>query len=141
MCSRVMIGRCAPVAARLQRAFDRAEADDRQRARGARDDDVEFREAIGQVGEGEGRRVEARAELVRARSAAVGDRHLARLARREVRRGELDHLARADEQHLRLAQVLEQLRREADSRRRHADRVAADLGRGAHFLGDRERAL
>ena len=46
-----------------------------------------------------------------ARRAAVGDREQARLARREVGRRELDHLAGADEQHLGLAQVLEQLRR------------------------------
>ena len=41
-----------------------------------------------------------------------------------MRRRELDHLAGADEQHLGLAQVLEQLRGEAHRGRRHADRVA-----------------
>ncbi len=116
--------------ARLQRALDGTEADDRQRARGARDDDVELGEPCRQVGEREGRRREARAELVGARSQrAVGDRDRARMARREVGRRELDHLARADEQHLGLAQVLEQLRGEAHRGRRHADRMAADLGR------------
>ena len=40
-----------------------------------------------------------------------------------------------------LAQVFEQLRGQPHRRGRHADRVRADLGRGAHFLGDRERAL
>ena len=95
----------------------------------------------GRSARGKGRRRKARAELAGALRAAVGDREQARLARREVGRRELDHLARADEQHLGLAQVLEQLRGEANRRRRHADRVGADLGRRAHFLGDRERAL
>ena len=44
-------------------------------------------------------------------------------------RRELDHLAGADEQDLGLAQVFEQLRRQPHRGRRHADRVAADLGR------------
>ena len=130
-----------PVPARLQRPLDGAQADDRQRAGGARDDDVELGQPRRQVGEREGRRREARAELVGARRAAVRDREQARLAGREVGRGQLDHLAGADEEHLGLAHVLEKLRRQAHRGRRHADRMAADLGRRAHLLGDRERAL
>ena len=40
-----------------------------------------------------------------------------------------------------LAQVFEQLRGQPHRGGGHADRVRADLGGGAHFLGDRERAL
>ena len=73
---------------------------------------------------------EARAELLAALERAVGDRH-ARAAVRAAKcvADELDHLAGADEQHLGLAQVLEQLRGQPHRRRRHADRVRADLGR------------
>ena len=38
-------------------------------------------------------------------------------------------------------QVLEELPGEPNRRGRHADGVRADLGGGAHFLGDREGAL
>ena len=65
----------------------------------------------------------------------------ARRARCEVRCHQLDHFAGADEQHLGLAQILEQLRGQAHRRRGHADRVRADLGGGAHLLGHREAAL
>jgi hypothetical protein len=53
-------------------------------------------------------------------------------------RGQLDHVAGTDEQDLGVAQVLEQLRGESHRRGGHADRVAADLGRTANLLGDRE---
>ena len=82
-----------------------------------------------------------RRELLAALERAVRDRHAFGRARGEMGGRELDHLAGADEQHLRLAQVLEQLGGQAHRRGRHADRMAADLGRAAHFLGDRERAL
>ena len=54
---------------------------------------------------------------------------------------QFDHFAGADKQHLDVAQVFEQLRCEPHRRCRHADRVRANLGRGAHILGDRERSL
>ena len=76
-----------PVAARLQRALDRAQADDRQRARGARDDDVELGQARRQVGQAHRFGAEARGRALSPRSQrAVGDRHRARLARREMGR-------------------------------------------------------
>ena len=72
---------------------------------------------------------------------AVGQRHGQRLAGREVRRRQLDHLAGAHEQHPHLAQVLEQLQRQAHRRRRHAYRMGTDLGGAAHLLGHREGTL
>ena len=50
-----------------------------------------------------------RGELLAALEGAVGDRDGARVLRGEVGGGQLDHLAGADEQHLDLGQVLEQL--------------------------------
>jgi hypothetical protein len=63
------------------------------------------------------------------------------LAGGEVRGHQLDHLAGTHEQQLHLAQVFEQLRGQPHGRRSHADRMGADFGGGAHFLGHRERAL
>ena len=54
---------------------------------------------------------------------------------------ELDHFARADEQHARFRERFEQLRGQSNGCRRHADGVAADLGRRPDFLGDCERPL
>jgi hypothetical protein len=130
-----------PAAARLQRALDGAQPDDRQRARGARDDGVELVQPLRQVGQAQRLRAEAAGELLAALERAVGHRHAARLARREVRGDQLDHLAGADEEHVQLAQVLEQLAGQPHGRGRHADRMRADLGGGAHLLGHREAAL
>ena len=84
---------------------------------------------------------EAAGQLLAALQRAVGQRHRPRLARGEMRRHQFDHLAGAHEQHPDVAQVLEQLRRQAHRRGGHADRVRADLGGGAHLLGHRERTL
>ncbi|OIQ80212.1 hypothetical protein GALL_380470 [mine drainage metagenome] len=54
---------------------------------------------------------------------------------------QLDHFAGADEQHPAVGQVLEHGFGQLDAGRCHADRMRADLGRRAHFLGHRERAL
>ena len=83
------------------------------------------------------------------RAASFSPRSSVRLAitialaawRGEVRGDQFDHLAGADEQDLDLAQVLEQLRGQPHRRGGHADRMRADLGRGAHLLGHREGAL
>ena len=83
----------------------------------------------------------AAAQVFGAGAAAVGDGQGARLAGREMGGCQLDHFAGADEEHAGFAQVFEELRGQAHRGRGHADGVAADLGRGAHFLGHRERAL
>ena len=80
-------------------------------------------------------------EITAALERAVRDRHRLRAAGREVRRDQLDHLAGADEQHLGVAQVFEQLRGEANGGRRHADRVGANFSGRANLFRDRERAL
>lgn len=54
--------------------------------------------------------------------------------------GQLDHLARADEQDADLAQVLEQIARQPHGGG-HADAVRADFGGTAHFLGHGKAAL
>ena len=66
---------------------------------------------------------------------------MGRLLGREMGRGQFDHLAGADEQHLGAGQIFEQLRGQAHGRSGHADAVAADLGRGPDLFGDRERTL
>jgi hypothetical protein len=54
---------------------------------------------------------------------------------------QLDHLARAHEQHADLAEVFEQLAGQAHGGGGHGDAVRADLGGAAHFLGDGKAAL
>ncbi len=72
----------------------------------------------GQVGQPHRLAAEARGQLLAAFERAVGDGDGLRLLGREVRGREVDHLAGADEQHARLAQVLEQLARPGARRRR-----------------------
>ena len=98
-------------------------------------------QAIGQVGQAQGLGAVARGQSFAALESAVGYGHGLRFARRKVGGDEFDHLARTYEQHLDLAQVFEQLRGQAYRGRGHADRMGANLGLGAHFLGHRERAL
>jgi hypothetical protein len=84
---------------------------------------------------------EAGGQALAALQRAVGHRHRLGRTRREVRGHQFDHLAGADEEHLHLGQVLEQLRRQPHRGRGHADAVRADLGGRAHFLGHRKGAL
>ena len=63
------------------------------------------------------------------------------MARGEVRRAQLDHFARADKQHIDLAQVFKQLSCQSNGSRRHADAVCADFGGAAHLFGNGKRAL
>jgi len=72
---------------------------------------------------------------------AVGDHQPLGRLRREMRGGEFDHLARADEQHVQIGDLGEDAFGEFDRGGGHADRMGADLGLGAHLFGDRERAL
>ena len=58
-----------------------------------------------------------------------------------MRGGQLDHFARAHKQHPGISQVFKQLACQAHGGGRHADAVGADLGSGAHFLGNRKAAL
>ena len=122
----------------LQRALDGAEPDDRQRTGGRRDDDVEFSQARGELGQTYCLCPKARRQLLAAIERPIRDRHCLRLPRSEMGRGQLDHVAGADEQDLGVAQVLEQLRGESHGRGGHADRVAADLRRAATLFGDCE---
>jgi hypothetical protein len=86
-------------------------------------------------------RAQPAGQLLAALERAVGHGHGLGAARGEVRGDQLDHLARADEQHVQLIERAEELHRLAHGRGGHADGVRADLGGRAHFLGDRERAL
>ena len=89
------------VAARLQRALDGAQADDRQRTGGAGHHDVELGQARRQVGQAHRLGAEARRQLLAALERAVGHRHRASAARAaKWVADQLDHLAGADEQHL-----------------------------------------
>jgi hypothetical protein len=129
------------VPALAQGALDRAQADQRQGAGGAAHHDVEVAQPRGQVGQPHRLAAEARGEPFAALGGAIGDGDRFRLAGGEMRRGQLDHLAGTDEQDARLAQVLEELAGQAHGGGGHADGMRADLGGGAHFLGDGEGAL
>ena len=84
---------------------------------------------------------EARGELAPALERAVGDGDRLRLLGREVRRRELDHLARADQQQPLVRDRREDALGELHRRGGHRDRRAADVGLRAHVLGHGERAL
>ena len=129
------------VAARLDRAFDQAQADDRQRRRGAGHDDVELRQLLRQVGQADRAAVEAVRQRFAAFQRAVGDGQRFRILRGEMGRAQFDHFAGADEQHVLLGDRVEDALRQAHRGGGHRHAVRADFGGAAHFLGDREGAL
>ena len=80
-------------------------------------------------------------ELGGARGSAVGDEDGGCALLDEVARGEVGHLARADDEDGLAAQAAEDLAREIDGDRGDGDGRAADLGFGADALGNGEGAL
>ncbi|MNN05501.1 hypothetical protein D3C81_1182640 [compost metagenome] len=72
---------------------------------------------------------------------AVGHHDLARHLRGEVRGAQLDHLARADEQHALSGNTFENPLGEPHGGGGHRHRMGADLGLAAHFLRHGEGAL
>ena len=121
-------------------ALHHAQSDDGQAAGGAGDHHVEVLELLGQVGQRHGGGAEALGQRAGALQRAVGDDHPPGVGG-PMRGAQLDHLAGADEQHRAVGQVLEDLLAQAHAGSRHRDRLGADGGLGAHFLGHRERAL
>ena len=129
------------VTTRAHRALHRALADDRQRACSAGDDDVVLGQPFGQVAQLERLRVEAARQRLGSLEGAVCDRHCARPLRGKVSRSELDHLARADQEHFLLGKAGENPSGELDRRGGHRDDVGADSGAAAHLLRHRKGAL
>mmetsp|Transcript_53732 Transcript_53732/g.126531 ORF Transcript_53732/g.126531 Transcript_53732/m.126531 type:complete len:410 (-) Transcript_53732:254-1483(-) len=125
----------------LERALHGAQADQRQAAGGAADDDVELAQHLAQFGQRQLRGPQTLGQQAAALGTAVGHAHLQRLLRGEMGGDKVDHLACADEQHAPVGQVVEQLLGQAHGRGREADGVAADLGAAAHLLGHRKAAL
>jgi hypothetical protein len=80
-------------------------------------------------------------ELAAAVERAVRDGDGLGLLGQEMTRGELDHLARADQQQALACDRRKDALGELDAGGGHRDRGAADVGLRAHVLGDRERAL
>ena len=101
-----------PALAGLDRAKGGAEADHRPRAHGARDDHVELAKPRHRLGQADRLRAEMGRERVAPRDAAIRDRELLRRLGSEVREHRRGPLVSAQEQHLELAEVLEQLARE-----------------------------
>src|SRR5882672_4827777 len=129
------------VAASANGALHRALADDRQRARGTGNDDVVFRQALGQVAQLDRLRVETARKGFGPFQRAVRHRHAARLLRGEMSRGKLDHLARADQQHFLFGEARKYPAREPHRGGGHRDDVGADSGVAAYLLRYRKRAL
>jgi hypothetical protein len=129
------------VSAQLQRPFHGSQPDDRQRAGGARDDRVVLVQTGRKLRQAQRLRTEARGQTFTSFERAIGDRHALGGLGGEVRGHQFDHLAGADEQHVHVGQLLEQLTGQTHGGGGHADRVGADLGGGTDLLGDRKGAL
>jgi len=95
----------------------------------------------GSLGEPHRVPVQLRRQRLRALDRAVGHDDRLRVARGEVRCGEFDHLAGADEQDLAVRKRAEDALGGAHRCRGHRHRLRADVGRRAHFLRDGEGAL
>ncbi len=91
--------------------------------------------------EGERAAEKAVGELLGALERAVREAHPPRMMRGEVRGGELDHLSRADKQHVLLANARVNMFRQADCRGGQRNRGRADVSLGAHGFRHREGAL
>ena len=130
-----------PVAALLERAPHVVEPDHEAGARGRGDDDVGLRQVRGERVEADHRGGQAFGDALGAARAAVRDDQAADPLRVQVARGELDHLAGADQERGVPLEAREHAPREPDAGRGDRDRARADRGLGAHALGDRERGL
>ncbi len=97
------------MAALLQGAFHSTQADDGQAAGRAADDGVKLVQALGQVGQAHHLAAKAGGKLFAALQRAVGNGDSLGVLGGEVRGAQLDHLARAHEQHLDLGKVFKQL--------------------------------
>ena len=86
-------------------------------------------------------RLQALGDALRAIEAAVGDDHAADLLRVQVPRGELDHVAGADQERRVALEAAEDAARELDAGGCDRDRARADGGLAADLLGDGERRL
>jgi hypothetical protein len=116
-------------------------ADDGQGTRRAGDHDIVDRKLGGEVVQADRPAEETLGQLLRALGRAVCEREAARMMRREVACGKLDHLARAHEQHALLADRGIDAFREQDCRRGHGHDARADLGLAAYCLRHRKSAL
>ena len=88
----------------FQGAFNQTEAENRQRTGGARDDDVEFVQLMRQIAETNRAALQPGCQPLRALHRAVCHADRERALRGEVGGGKIDHLAGADEQHVRLVE-------------------------------------
>ena len=122
-------------AARGARALDVRALDHEMRRRRGGDDDVACGEIRLDAAELNGLAAEALRQLDCAVVRAVGDEDLLEAEFAEVFRGQLAHLACAEEEDLQALQLAEDLLRQLDGGKRHGDRVLADAGIGAHLLG------
>lgn len=129
------------VLAQLQRALDRAFAQDRQLAGGGADDDI----AAHQLGRDvrEQHRVGAKllGQDARALQGAVGDHDTLDAQVMQVASDQGDGFTGADQQRLAALQVTENLFGQAHGGERDGHRVFTDGGVGAHLLGRIERSL
>ena len=114
-------------------------ADDRVRRGGGGDDDVGGRQLLGQPVEADDRAAEALREAARAVGVAVGDEDRAGAPVGERLRGQLAGFAGAEDHHVALAQVPEQLDGEPNRRGGDAHVAGADAGLRAHPLAGCQR--
>ena len=108
--------------------------DDRVRRGGRGDHDVGLHQLLGQAVEPDDRAAEALREAECAVGVAVGHEDRAGALLGERARGQLARLARAEDHDVALAQVAEDVAREADGDRGDAHAARADAGLRAHAL-------
>ena len=129
------------VAACLECPLDQSFADDRQWARGRRDDDVLSRDDITKIVERNHPAGVTLSQLLSPLDRAVGECHRPWTLSAEMRRTQLDHLARTDQQDLLLRDARVDPLRQAHGSRCQGNRALADLRRGSHLLSDRKGLL
>ncbi|MNS93288.1 hypothetical protein D3C72_1274500 [compost metagenome] len=129
------------MATQARSPFHHPQAEDGQGACRTGHDDVEFRQAVRQVGQLHGAGRKTVGQDFGALGRAVGHDHAARALRGKVGGAQFNHFARADEQRAGLVQVAEHAFGQADGGGGHGHRLRADGGLRPHFLGHRERAL
>jgi hypothetical protein len=103
--------------------------------------DVELRKALRQFVQRDRFGLQSRRQRRATLERAVGNGDRSRLPCGEVRRAQIDHLARADQQHALLGDRRKDALGEPDRGGGHRNRCAADVGMRAHVLGDGKRAL
>ena len=128
-------------AALAHSAFDHVGKDEKARGRRRGDDDIHLGQPGREIVEGDSRTLETARQLDSAFVGAVGDDELPHARVHQILCGELDHLARAEQEDVAVLESIENLSGQFHGGRTDRQPAAADVGLAAGALADLQCSL